>query len=159
MWLDPWIRKIPWRREGQSTPVFLPGDSYGQRSLVGYSPWGCKESNMPEVTACTQHIWKLTGPYPGASLAFCDGPRSVYGVRISLNKCSFTSLWLALEFFSIWSQEPTLDSHPRNSPETWDMTIFSHPNLFPATEPDTYPTWGLKISERIHEKEAWRGQG
>ena len=39
---DPWVRKIPWRRKGQPTPVFLPGKSQGQRSLEGYSLWGCK---------------------------------------------------------------------------------------------------------------------
>ena len=39
---DPWVRKIPWRRKWQPTPVFLPGKSHGQRSLVGYSPWGHK---------------------------------------------------------------------------------------------------------------------
>ena len=39
---DPWVRKIPWRRKWQPTPVSLPGKSYGQRSLVGYSPWGHK---------------------------------------------------------------------------------------------------------------------
>ena len=37
---DPWVRKIPWRRKRQPTPVFLPGESHGQRSLVGYSPGG-----------------------------------------------------------------------------------------------------------------------
>ena len=37
-----------WRRKWQSTPVFLPGKSHGQRSLVGYSPWGCKESETTE---------------------------------------------------------------------------------------------------------------
>ena len=36
---DPWIRKIPWRRKWQPTPVFLPGKSHGQRSMVRYSPW------------------------------------------------------------------------------------------------------------------------
>ena len=36
----PWVGKIPWRRAGQSTPVFLPGESQGQRSLLGYSPRG-----------------------------------------------------------------------------------------------------------------------
>ena len=35
---DPWVGKIPWRRAWQSTPVFLPGESHGQRNLVGYSP-------------------------------------------------------------------------------------------------------------------------
>ena len=39
---DPWVGKIPWRK-WQPTPVFLPGKSHGQRSLAGYSPWGCKE--------------------------------------------------------------------------------------------------------------------
>ena len=37
---DPWVRKIPWRGEWQPTPVFLPEKSHGQKSLVGYSPWG-----------------------------------------------------------------------------------------------------------------------
>ena len=37
---------IPWKRTWQPTPVFLPGKSHGQRSLLGYSPWGCKESDM-----------------------------------------------------------------------------------------------------------------
>ena len=41
--LDPWGRKTAWRRAWQPTPVFTPGESHGQRSLVGYSPWGCKE--------------------------------------------------------------------------------------------------------------------
>ena len=45
---DPWIRKIPWRRKWQPTPVFLPGKFHGQRSLAGYSPWGHKESDMTE---------------------------------------------------------------------------------------------------------------
>ena len=44
----PWVRKTPWSRKWQPTPVFLPGEFYGQRSLVGYSPWGCKESEMTE---------------------------------------------------------------------------------------------------------------
>ena len=43
---DPWIRKIPWRRKGQSTPVFLPGEFHGQRILVGYSPWGHQEQTQ-----------------------------------------------------------------------------------------------------------------
>ena len=47
-WFDPWVRKIPWRREWQATPVFLPGEFCGQRSLVGYSPWGLKESGTTE---------------------------------------------------------------------------------------------------------------
>ena len=45
---DPWVGKIPWRRKWQPTPVVLPGESHGQRSLVGYSPWGRKEWDTTE---------------------------------------------------------------------------------------------------------------
>jgi len=45
---NPWVQKIPWRRKWQSTPVSLPGEVHEQRDLVGYSPWGHKESDMPE---------------------------------------------------------------------------------------------------------------
>ena len=38
----PGWEKIPWRRKWQPSPIFLPGKSLGERSLVGYSPWGCK---------------------------------------------------------------------------------------------------------------------
>ena len=48
---DPWVGKIPWRRKWQPTPVFLPGEFHGQRSLVGYSPWGCKESDLTKHTS------------------------------------------------------------------------------------------------------------
>ena len=41
---DPWVGKIPWSRKWQPTPVFLPGESHGQRNLEGYSPWGHKGS-------------------------------------------------------------------------------------------------------------------
>ena len=43
---DIWVEKIPRRRAWQPTPVFLPRESHGQRSLAGYCPWGRKESNM-----------------------------------------------------------------------------------------------------------------
>ena len=44
--MDPWVREIPWRAEGLPTPVLLPGEFHGQRSLAGYSPRGHKESDM-----------------------------------------------------------------------------------------------------------------
>ena len=45
---NPWIEKVPWRRERQPTPIFLPGESHGQRSLGGYSPRGGKDSDTTE---------------------------------------------------------------------------------------------------------------
>ena len=45
---DPWVWKIPWRGKWLPTPVFVPGDSHGQRSLKGYRPRGCKELDTTE---------------------------------------------------------------------------------------------------------------
>ena len=45
----PWVGKIPWRRAWQPTPVSLPGEFHGQRSLAGYSPWGRNESDTTEA--------------------------------------------------------------------------------------------------------------
>ena len=53
---DPWVGKIPRRRKWQPTPVFFPGKFHGQRSLVGYSPWGPKESDMTECLHFTHFI-------------------------------------------------------------------------------------------------------
>ena len=58
--LDPWVGKIPWRRAWQPTPVFLPGESHGQRSLEGYSPWGCKESDTTEQISTRVHTYIYT---------------------------------------------------------------------------------------------------
>ena len=46
--LDAWVGKIPWRRAWQPTSVFLPGESLGQRILVGYSPWSHRELDKTE---------------------------------------------------------------------------------------------------------------
>ena len=63
MW-ETWVRslvgKIPWRRVWQPTPVFLPGEFHGQRSLAGYSQWGCKEVDTNEEYTHTHthtHRW------------------------------------------------------------------------------------------------------
>ena len=53
---NPWIRKIPWSKKWQPAPVFLPGKFHGQRSLVGYSLWGCKESDMTEQLSMHAHV-------------------------------------------------------------------------------------------------------
>ena len=49
-WFDLWFEKIPWRRKWQPTPVFLPGESHGQRSPTGYIPWGHKRVGHNLVT-------------------------------------------------------------------------------------------------------------
>ena len=55
-WVHPWVGKIPRRREWLPTPVFLPGESHGQKSRVGYSSWGHKESDMTEQLSTHRHI-------------------------------------------------------------------------------------------------------
>ena len=51
---DPWVRKIPWSKGWQPTPVLLPGQSHGQRSLAGHCPWCRKQSDTTEVTENTR---------------------------------------------------------------------------------------------------------
>ena len=59
-------RKIPWRRKWQPTAVFLPGKFHGQKNLVGYRPWGHKESDMTEhacaaigLSSTTETTWRI----------------------------------------------------------------------------------------------------
>ena len=71
-WFDPWVGGCPWRRAWQPTPVFLPGESHGQKSLVGYSPQGRKELDMrrqwhptPVLLPGKSHGWRsLVGCSP-----------------------------------------------------------------------------------------------
>ena len=70
-WVWSWVGKIPWRREQLPTPVFLPREFQGQRSLslVGYSPWGCKESDTTEWLTLSlftrNYTWYLITTYNG----------------------------------------------------------------------------------------------
>ena len=56
---DPWVGKILWRRKWQPAPVVFPVKFRGQRSLVGYSPWGSKELDMTKQT----HIYNMAYPF------------------------------------------------------------------------------------------------
>ena len=69
-WVQSLGQEVPWRRKWQSTPVLLPGKSHGQRSLVGYSPWGCKESDTTE--------WSSLHPV----LMFCYDNFTLYFIGI-----------------------------------------------------------------------------
>ena len=69
-------REDPWRRQWQPAPVFLPGESPGQRSLAGYSPWGRTESDTAKVTESTEA--------PAASQRLLWLQQSGLAVRVSL---------------------------------------------------------------------------
>ena len=60
---DPGVRKIPWRRKWQPTPVFLPREFHGQRNLAGHRPWGCRESDTAErlILSLSPEFFEETG--------------------------------------------------------------------------------------------------
>ena len=72
--LDSWVRKILWRRKWLLTPVFLAGEFHGQRSLVGYSPWGCRELG----TTYQLNNNKITAPI--RTTAVCSPAEAPVGV-------------------------------------------------------------------------------
>ena len=75
-----WVRKSPWRRAWQPTPVFLPEESDGQRSLVDYSPWGHKESDMTEATAWMHSQQKAFSHIPLFILENTGVPQYPWGI-------------------------------------------------------------------------------
>ena len=74
--------KIPWRREQQLTPVFLPGQSYGQRNLVGYSPCGCKR--VGHDLACRHTNLTASGNAQIRGSARCFRKRSAFEPEVSV---------------------------------------------------------------------------
>ena len=101
---------IIWRREGQPPAVFLPGESQGQRSLVGYSPWGCKELDRTEwlthtdthTHTHTHHIWwglEFFGPFFSWPVCFFTAEfRNILCIFLATSLLSDTS------FTNIFSQ-------------------------------------------------------
>ena len=65
---ETWVQ-IPWRRACQPTPVFSPGESHGQRSLVGYSPWGGKELDTTERQTVSLFFFFSASPEPDPTQA------------------------------------------------------------------------------------------
>ena len=95
-WICPWVGKIPWRREEQPSPVLLPQEVDGQKSLVGYSPWSCKESHTTEQLTLTTE--KNLTPY------------WIYSFRCALScwLCTFCKRMLP----TIWN---TWEAHSQDS--------------------------------------------
>ena len=70
---DPWVEKIHWKRSWQPTPVFLPGESRGQKNLAGYRPWSCEESDTCFMTYTFEYL-KPTKKLDGPALNFFTSP-------------------------------------------------------------------------------------
>ena len=112
----PWVGKTPWRRAWQHTPVFLPEESHGQRSLAGYRPWGREESDTTEVTHAHTHTpmplftWRAW-PHSAHSLAKCHPVMSFTAIKMWLNA-------------RMWAQTPTEVTTHRMS-ECFDSVLLS----------------------------------
>ena len=89
----PWVRKILWRRAWQPTPVFLSGESHGQRSLVGYSPqdcgfrngwsdWACMHTTLQNISVTILQTEKLS--LKGVNILLRDSYRQFHGSRIQM---------------------------------------------------------------------------
>ena len=110
--------KIPWRREWLPTPVFLPGESHGQRSLVDYSPWGSKESDKNKRLSFSFSLFFFSSHYKTFPFSCLPESIMVANVRMAsfvliqkvfLNFCRFPRgskmrflLLFAAAFSQVW---------------------------------------------------------
>ena len=62
-WFNPWVGNISWGMAWQSTPLLLPGESHGQMSLAGYSPWGCKRVRPTQQLNINKNNYSSTTIY------------------------------------------------------------------------------------------------
>ena len=85
---NPWVGKIPWRREWQPTPVFLPGESHGQRSLEGYSPCSHKESDTTWVTN-TSTLSHVSVDNDNDDVVDCDSVGNILYQQVIYNASGF----------------------------------------------------------------------
>ena len=82
--VQPWVGKISWRRAWQPTPVFLPGESHGQRNLAGYSPWGRRQSDMTSNFTCSAGaVGKFLQPSGD------NGVGKKVKVKVTVKECCF----------------------------------------------------------------------
>ena len=153
---DPWIRKIPWNRKWQPTPVFLPGKSHGQRSLAGYSPWGRKESNTTGLSTAAAvstepgleiSALSLSGGGPWASLHRSEPP-SPFRTDLGITACPPPGghegegpHWKHLA--GIWRSVPRAP------------TPSSHPSFCPCLR----SLWGHRTCNNLHDPGGRRGMG
>ena len=86
---DPWVGKIPWGRAWQPMPAFLFGESHGQRSLVGYSPQGRKESDTTEVTKHARTVFSQENSHSYVHIQTCYVVKHTHTQAVCLKKTEF----------------------------------------------------------------------
>ena len=124
---DPWVSKMPWRRKWQPTSVFLPGESHGQRSLVGYNPWGHKELDTTDrltlwlYTHTHTHIFHSSG-FPSSSVgkeSACNSedPSSIPGLGRSSGE--------GIGYSLLYSWASLVAQLVKNPPTMWETWVWS----------------------------------
>ena len=143
---DPWVRKILWRREWQPTPVFLSGKSHGQRSLVSYSPWGCRVRHSWVTKA--QRGWSIQGSNVTTFLCF----------HFYINEHPFPSWRKKVNGSSSWGQKVASNVALKKELLSISLDIWLlAPALLPAS-PDTAGRersyWNSNFSEHLRSLSA-----
>ena len=134
----PKVRKIPWRREWLPTPVFLPGESHGQRSLVGYSLWSHRELDTTErLTLSALWMLILKCVCPVATVSAADLPSPPVGARMAPSYSG--SIWVPLGFLSASFQdaENIVTMHLWVYAQSFRAT--EEANVWKSKEPRTVP--------------------
>ena len=149
----PWVGKISWRREWLPTPVFLPGESHGQRTLAGYSPWGCRVGHNWETSTFThlglyiQKVGKLDltcqAPNHRVSSISMDRFLSGYVYRFM---CLHVCMTLRSKARGPWVWQCTLSLQLKYTLSLWPWALFPYRGI---------SGWCLSISLA----EYWAGGG
>ena len=128
---------MPWKREWLPIPVFLPGEFHGERSLVGYSPWGCKELDMTEWS--DQHFHFFTSRLDGRS----SGPGTKLGEEWRQNKCLSNNgpktrgpFWASclVQILKLWCM-------PKGGEETYSSSVKTQIEFL------TSPNWSCVVQQ------------
>ena len=140
---DPWARKIHWRRKWQPAPVFLPGKSHGERSLVTYSPWGCRvrynlAAKYTHSLSHTHTHMLLWSPDFNTFLSWWKGDARISVQSIFPNPClhcmpacsakhHFSGVWLFVTPWTVAHPAPLSMGFSRQ--ESWSGLPFPPPGL------------------------------
>ena len=111
---NPWIRKIPCRRKWQSTLVFLPGESLGQRSLAGCSPWGHRvRHNLPTEHTHTHYPWKsvFSDPFSAIIILAVLLLQLHTTAAYPFARSSVKAVWLPWVSLYCWFRDHKLEQH------------------------------------------------
>ena len=123
---DPWVGKIPWSRAWQPTPVSLPGESHGQRSLVGYSPWGHKRvgpdwaTNIFIFTTSTIHLISMrirSLSWPNCSWALLSSFSIIHVLQSPVLARILSCWWFSPKSFTLNPSHIWPNPHPPLSPQ------------------------------------------